>query len=480
MHKQLAHCFCLSWFCAAVHVAAQTSDTATLRGAVSDESGAAVAHVLVTARNTQLSLVRSANTNERGEFSISGLPVSGVYTLAGAKAGFDQAAVKNLQLPSGATVTADIQLRLAAGKSEINVFGSFGDVRPDEPQLGVAIRGEQAQQIPLLNRRITALPLLNSANRPALNQGDVFMNQNLFTSNGTGRRQTWFEVDGSTGSDSWGRQTIFTNIPLDAVEEMNVLTNAFSAEYGMTGGGVVNIITKAGTGQFHGNVLGLARPSGTSAALSGFTAATASSGNAITGDQLDQGGFSLSGPLGWGKRTQFFSASEFSAQNRTSPVTSPVAPGAFVGRYRGILGLLRIDHQINDRHSLFLRSNADGFYDTNPNGTVGGNTLPTVGRIFRRRTYSEEIGETATLTPRLVNNLRLQFQLASPITQFDPITYGTQYIVPISRGGTFTSGTSQSASLANRQYQAAETLAATVGPHQIRVGRQLSLRAYRR
>ena len=142
----------------------------------------------------------------------------------------------------------------------------------------------------------------------------------------------------------------------------------------------------------------------------------------------------------------------------------------FVGEYRGWLGLLRLDRQINDRNNLFLRSMVDGYRDTNPNGTVGGNNLPTVDRVFKRRTYSEEIGETAVISPSLINNLRLQFQLASPITEFDPVVYGTQYSVPVSTGGTFTSGTSQSALLMNRQYEATDTLSAVYGRHQIKVG----------
>ena len=141
-----------------------------------------------------------------------------------------------------------------------------------------------------------------------------------------------------------------------------------------------------------------------------------------------------------------------------------------MGRYRGWLGELRLDHQLSDRNSLFLRSAVDGFYDTNPNGTVGGNTLPTVARVFNRRTYSQELGETAVLSPTLVNNFRLQFQLASPITQFQPVVNGTQYVIPISAGGTFTSGTSQSALLQNRQYQASDTLAISKGQHQIKIG----------
>src|SRR6202022_2730375 len=99
-----------------------------------------------------------------------------------------------------------------------------GDLRIDQPQLGIYLSEQQTQETPLPNRRLTYLPLLNAANRPAINQGDIFMNQNLFTTNGAGRRQTWFEVDGSTGNDSWGRQTIFTNLPIAAVQEMTVLT----------------------------------------------------------------------------------------------------------------------------------------------------------------------------------------------------------------------------------------------------------------
>jgi hypothetical protein len=134
------------------------------------------------------------------------------------------------------------------------------------------------------------------------------------------------------------------------------------------------------------------------------------------------------------------------------------------------LGYLRFDRQLDPKNNLFFRSDADAFYDTNPNGTVGGNSLPTVDRIFKRRTYSEELGETALLSPTLINAARLQFQLASPITAFDPVIYGTEFSVPISTGGTFTSGTSQSAWLANRQYQGSDTLSATRGRHQIRFG----------
>ncbi|PYY09595.1 MAG: hypothetical protein DMG61_22865, partial [Acidobacteria bacterium] len=449
---------------------AQTPDTAIIVGQVFDLTHSVVIGVRITATNDATGLKRSAETDSKGKFFLAALPVAGSYTLTASKAGFADARVENLNLAGGRSAEMSLQLNASAGSTVIEVTGVVGEVLTDEPQLGERIDSKQAQETPLLNRRITYLPLLNSANRPALNQGDVFMNENLFTTNGSGRRQTSFEVDGSTGNDSWGRQTVFTNLPLSSVQEMTVLENAFSAEYGATTGGVVNIVTKSGSNALHGEILGAFRPSDTQAKLSGFTAANAPNGNAITDDSLKQTSASFGGPIGSSGRTHFFVSGEYTWQNRTSPVTSPVSPGPFEGHYRGWLAFARLDHTINNRHSLFFRSNVDNFHDTNPNGAVGGNSLPTVDRIFKRRTYSEELGETAVLKPALINSARLQFQLGSPITEFDPAVFSTQYTVPIKGVGSFVSGTSQAAELQNRQYEFSDTLSASIGRHELRFG----------
>ncbi len=459
-------------YCASIAVA-QTPDTARIDGQVIDQTHAGIPDVQVSIINRVGDLHRISKTNASGSFSEAGLPITGTYQVRADKPGFAPAQINSITLTGGTSAHVTIQLTVAGGKTEVTVTGVAGDVRADSPQIGDRLDTGKIEETPLLNRRITFLPLLNAANRPAINQGDVFMNQNLFTTNGSGRRQAWFEIDGGTGNDSWGRQTIFTNIPLAAVQEMDILSNAFSAEYGGSTGSVVNIITKRGGDEFHGDAIGVGRPTGTEAKLSGFTAANASSGNDVANDLLLQGGLALSGPIGRAGHTQFFAAGEYSLENRASPVISPIAPGNFIGHYRNWLGDLRVDHQFSDRNSLFLRGNVDGFYDTNPNGAVGGNSLPSVDRVFRRRTYAVELGETAVLSPSTINNLRMQFQLASPITEFDPVIYGTQYSVPISSGGTFTSGTSQSALLINRQYQANDTLSAVAGRHQIRFGGDL-------
>ena len=295
-------------------------------------------------------------------------------------------------------------------------------------------RRRQIEETPLPNQRITFLPLLNAANRPAINQGDVFMNEDLFTTNGAGRRQAWFEVDGSTGNDSWGRQTIFSNIPRSAVLEMACSTNAFSAEYGGSTGSVVNIVTKTGGNDFHGEVMELWRPAETSkprlpdSLLPTLPAATTSPAT-----RSDKAIVSLSGPIGSSGAHAFLRGRRI--EPRRSRLACYIASRARSLRRATIAAgsdSFASTTASTTRTTCSSAATSDGFHDTNPNGTVGGNNLPSVDRVFRRRTYSEEFGETAVLSPTLLNNLRLQFQLASPITEFDPVIYGTQYSVPIS------------------------------------------------
>ena len=222
----------------------QTPDTATLRGRVTDPSHAAVSGSRVTVVNLLTGIHRETQTDSSGQFFFGGLPIAGAYDVAAMKQGFGDSVVAGTVLAGGTTADVAIQLSVAGGQEKVTVTGSAGEVRADQPQLGIRLTAGQMEETPLLNRRITYLPLLNAANRPAINQGDVFMNQNLFTSNGAGRRQTTFEVDGSTGNDSWGRQTIFSTVPVSAVQEMTVLQNTISVEFGGSTVTEVNNVTK--------------------------------------------------------------------------------------------------------------------------------------------------------------------------------------------------------------------------------------------
>ncbi|HEY9137781.1 MAG TPA: carboxypeptidase-like regulatory domain-containing protein, partial [Terriglobus sp.] len=354
---------------------AQTPDTATLQGSVVDPSSAIVVSAHITLTNEVTGLVRTIESDSRGRFTLGGLPAAGSYSVVVAKDGFAPGRIEHLQLTGGTTATIALTLKVEGESSTVNVMGATGDLRIDEPQLGIYLTSQQVEQTPILNRRITGLPLLNSANRPAINQGDIFMNQFLITTNGAGRRQAWFELDGANSIDMWGRQTIFTNVPALAVDEMSVLTNAFTPEYGGGTGSVINVVTRSGGNNYHGELLELWRPAAPEASLAGFTTANAASGNDITSDKLGQTAATLSGPVLHSDKTHFFMAGEWSRQAKASPITSPLAPGSFIGHYHGWLGLLRLDHQINEHNNGFLRLNFDNFTDTNPNGIVGGASL---------------------------------------------------------------------------------------------------------
>ena len=451
-----------------VAASAQTPDTATIRGTVADQTHAVVTGAVVKVTNIDNGLDRTAVTNSSGQYSIVGLPIAGEYDVTANKQGFAETRVAHVKLEGGNTAVISLALNVTGGKTEVTVVGAAGELRTDQPQLGIWLSQQQINETPLPNRRITYLPLLSAANRPAINQGDIFMDQNLFTTNGAGRRQSWFEIDGTNGNDSWGRQTIFANLPLTAVQQMTVLTNSFSTEYGASTGSVVNIVTKSGGNGIHGEGAALWRPADLGASLSGFTAANAVNGNDILTDKLWQESGAIGGALS--STTHFFLAGEHSDEDKVSPVNSALAPGNYVGVYHDWLGFLRLDHQFSQKNNAFLRGNLDAYSDTNPNGIVGGSTLPSVARVFHRRTYSLVFGDTAVLSPNLLNNARFQFQLASPITEFDPVVYGTQYVVPITGLATFTSGTSQSALLMNRQYEMSDTVSATKGRHQINFG----------
>ena len=86
----------------------------------------------------------------------------------------------------------------------------------------------------------------------------------------------------------------------------------------------------------------------------------------MTSDTLAQGAITLSGPLSRNKRTYFLASAENSYQDRASPVTSPIAPGNFVGHYRGWLGLLRIDHTIRSGHRVFFHRGRRQFFRYEP------------------------------------------------------------------------------------------------------------------
>ena len=435
----------------------QTPDTSSIQGQVLDQSGGAIVAAEITVTNAETGLRRRATTDASGRFVFAGLPLTGAYALSFAKPGFATEEPTALQLRAGEAVSVNVVLRAAGSHSEVHVIGTAEGIRSDSSQLERRFDLRKIENTPVLGRKITSLPLLDSAVRPARGTGDLFLNNTLFVVNGAGRRQTPFVIDGSTGDDDWGRQSIFTNIPFAALQELAVATNSFSAEFGRSAGSVVNVVTKSGTNAYHGDLIYDYRPGGLEA----------SSPNSPrrTEDRMQQLSGVFSGPL-LQDRTHFLISSEYNNQHRDSAITSPLAPGVYTGEFQQALFLARVDHQVNNRNTLNAKVNFDRFHDSNPSDAVGGNSLASVARIFRRRTYTAQLSESMVVSPTALNEMRLQFQLGSPITQFEPVAAGTQIVRP----GAATEGESRAANLLNHQYQIVDTFSLNRGRHSIKFG----------
>ncbi|MEJ2008667.1 MAG: TonB-dependent receptor [Acidobacteriota bacterium] len=431
--------------------------TAGIEGRIFDATGAALVHAAVSVKNTATGLDRQTVTDKAGYYSIPGLPITGRYILTVSMAGFATRRVANLSLRAGVTASVDVTLSPQIERSQVTVLGTTEGVRSDSPQIGNRLDLEKINETPILGQKITALPLIDSAVRPARGTGDMFLNNVLFVVNGSGRRQTSYQIDGSSADDTWGRQTIFTNIPLSAIQEFEVLPNSFNAEYGRTTGPLVNVVSKTGTNGYHGEGVVVGRPSGIEARDPVSTSPTA--------DRLAQFSGTVSGPI-IHDRTFFLISGQYAHQDRDSSITSPLGPGVFTGRYRQGLFFARIDHQINAANTLTARINFDRASDTNPADAVGGLSLPSAARTFARRTYDAVLSETAVLSPSWLNSFHAQLQVGSPITQFQPADPSTQYVYP----GVATIGESRGALLGDHQIEARDTVSGLRGRQSFQFG----------
>jgi hypothetical protein len=466
-------------------VAGQSPNTATISVIVSDQSGGAVVDATVTVTNGQTGLQREVKTIGDGSATVAALPIAGTYVIGVTKAGFaPQQDVSDVRLRAGETATLRVTLHVSAEKTEVTVYGTTEGIRED-PQLGMRLDTKQVDEVPLLGRKVSYLPLLNAAFRPARGTGDLFVNTVYSVTGAGGRRETAVTTDGATNDDPWGRQAMMTTVPVGAIQEMTVMSNAFSAEFGWTSSAAINIVTKAGTNATHGEGLFLGRPGGLQAKTLGTSAQCPSSVTtclpptangapaAIVAPDIPDSLAQVSGALGGAivkDRTHYFGAFDYTQQDRTAPITTPLVPAGttYLGKYRQGLFDGRVDHRINGAHSITFRANVDRFSDTNPQDVVSGNTLPSAGREFMRHTWSGQVNETAILNARTVNEARFVYMSGDPITQFEPVQPSTQF----TRAGTapFTQGESRYAHIYSNQGQFSDTLTLAFNKHDVRLG----------
>lgn len=472
----------------AAPVAAQSPNTASMIVVVVDQNGAVVRDAKVSVVNAATGSQRDAVSGTDGSATISGLSLTGTYTVSVSKEGFGTEERQDITLRSGETATVKVTLLPGSQTAEVTIYGTSEGVRAN-PQIGLPLTSPVIDETPILGRKATTLPLLNSAFRQAKGTGDLFVNATYFVTGVGGRRSTTVLLDGANNDEGWGRQTAITTVPLGAIQEMNVLSNAFSSEFGWTSGPALNIVTKTGTNDFHGEGLYLLRPGGAWQAKTfstkGFcppsvpTCVTPTTLQAINPvdipDKLGQVSGSIGGPIVKDK-TFFFATADYTRQNRTTFLSSalpafvlpPDGRLDYTGHYRQFLFDGRLDHKLTANHALMFRFNVDRFSDDNPQDAVGGTNAPSVARRYSRRSWTTQINFSSVISPRLLNEARFAYLHGDPVTLWEAQDLSTTY----TRGGAvpFTIGQSRASDLWSHQLQFSDTVSWTSGKHYLRFG----------
>ena len=477
----------------AAPLAAQSPNTATMIIVAVDQAGAVVKDAKVSVMNTATGAVREAVSDDDGIVTLPALSLTGTYTVTVSKDGFGNEERKDITLRSGESATLKVTLLVGSERAEVTIYGTADGVRAN-PQIGIPLDSPRIDETPILGRKVTTLPLLNSAFRQGKGTGDLFVNATYFITGVGSRRATTFLLDGANNDEGWGRQTAIATVPIGAIQEMNVLTNAFSSEYGWTSGPALNIVTKSGTNDLHGEGLFLIRPGGWQAerfSTKGFcppsvpncvTPTTLTAINPVDiPDALNQVSGSIGGPIVKDK-TFFFVTADYTRQNRTTFLSNSLpafvlpADGSldYTGHYRQFLFDGRLDHKLTSNQSLMFRMNVDRFFDDNPQDAVGGTNAPSVARRYTRRSWTAQVNYTAVLSSSLLNEARFAYLHGDPVTLWEAQTLSTTYTRGAGGAGSgavpFTVGQSRASDLWGHQVQFSDTLSWSHGIHSFRFG----------
>src|SRR5579883_3486146 len=231
----------------------------SITGSVTDPSGGAIGGAKVTAINRGTNDHRQATSNAQGYFEFPLLP-AGDYQLEIEKEGFRRSTTEPFALSSGTQPRFNIQLEVGAMTQTVDVVGSAPLVNSTTADLGVVMNESKVESLPLNGRNFQQLiGLQPGANASPSNgvagRGGLVFNGSTALGNNMlldGVDMSFGESNGVAGASQVNY--IVNTISLDAIQEFKSTSSAFGAEYGRATGGVVNVTTKSGSNQFHGDL----------------------------------------------------------------------------------------------------------------------------------------------------------------------------------------------------------------------------------
>lgn len=233
---------------ACICIRAQNS-TGRILGSVTDPQGGVVAGATVTVTNVATSVSQQTTTGPDGSYQVLDLPI-GPYTVTVESPGFAKAVTTPQQLEINQSLRVDVALRLGSVSETVSVEAQPTQVETINPTIGGTVTGAPIKDLPLNGRNTLDLALTQPGVVPSPSTG---YGGGQFTVAGGRADAVAYLLDGGTNDSVTGNSVVFNPNP-DTVAEFRILTNNYTAEYGRNGGGVVTVVTKSGTNQFHGSL----------------------------------------------------------------------------------------------------------------------------------------------------------------------------------------------------------------------------------
>ena len=308
---------------------------ATLKGRVTDTSGAVVPNAKIEVRNVGTNVAVTTLTDSAGLYAVPFLN-PGSYVLSAQAQGFKKVVRENLILSVNDTVNVDLVLEIGAVSEQLTVTGDAPLLETAKADRGTLVDAQSVQELPLNGRN----PFMLAKIVAGVNFNGTVIYQRPFdngaiaqwTINGGLYESNEFLLDGAPNNAEAGTNNIAYVPPVDAVQEFKIQTNSYDAQYGHTSGGIVNVSLKSGTNSLHGTLYDYTRRTGWDANSFQNNAAGLPKGN----HYLDQFGGEMSGPVLLPKvyngknKTFFLFAYEKYYENTPRPETYSVPEPEFL------------------------------------------------------------------------------------------------------------------------------------------------------
>jgi hypothetical protein len=318
---------CAAVFAAfSISAAAQAQATAAdLNGTVVDPNGAVVAGATVTARNNATGFSRTTTSSDEGVYNFIGLP-PGEYEISAEAANFSKTVISPVKLTVGQSAELQIKLEIGAPSAVVNVSGEDVQlIEPTRTTVANTIDQTRIANLPINERSATGFALtISTVGRdngrpvgPAPTSG--------LNIGGQRGRSTLVQVDGADFTDN-SINAARTTVSQEAVEEYQVTTNSYMPEFGRATGGIVNVVTKRGTNDFHGNLFGFIRDKSIQA-RNAFAPLIDNDPDKKPPYTRVQYGFTIGGPI-IKERTFFFASFEQRRRQESGFFTGDILGGA--------------------------------------------------------------------------------------------------------------------------------------------------------